>query len=178
MRSCGNCPSLFPTARELSPLEKSSPHASRCVLVITDDSANAKLIRESLSGAALEPFRVEGPCGLADAMERLKQHKLAAIILDMSVPGSQGLEALDQVSKAAPSLPILILSGAEDEEFAKQALGRGAQDYLPKSHLNSYSLPRALQAVITFKLASEALFSDRERGRSHAELHWRCCAEH
>ena len=64
---------------------------------------------------------------------------------------------------AAPRVPILILSGTEDEETAKQAMRRGAQDYLPKGHLNSYSLPRAVQTVIALKIAAEALLSDRDR---------------
>jgi diguanylate cyclase (GGDEF)-like protein/PAS domain S-box-containing protein len=144
-------------------LEESSALSSRCVLLVTNDSRNANLIRESLPDAGAEPFRVEWVCQPSDAIERLKQQKPAAIILDLSVPGSHGIEPFDQVSKAAPTVPILILSGATNEEDAKQALRRGAQDYLPKRHLNSYSLPRAVQTVIALKLASEALFSDRER---------------
>jgi PAS domain-containing protein len=62
-----------------------------------------------------------------------------------------------------PSSSILVLTASEDEETAKKAVQRGAQDYLPKSHLDSYSLPRAIRTVIALKIAAEALLGDRER---------------
>jgi diguanylate cyclase (GGDEF)-like protein/PAS domain S-box-containing protein len=147
-------------------LVKSSPHSLRYVLVITNDSRDAKVIRESLAGAGLESFRVEWVCLLSVAIDRLKRLKVATVILDLSLPDSHGIETFEKVSMAAPRVPILILSGTEDDETVKQAMRRGAQDYLPKSHLNSYSLPRAVQTVIALKIAAEALLSDRERAEA------------
>ena len=144
-------------------MEESQPHHSGHVLVITNDSSDARLIRESLAGARFESFEVEWACSLSDGIDRLKRLKIATVILDLSLPDGHGMEAFDSVSMSAPGVPILVLCGSDDEETAKKAVQRGAQDYLPKSHLDSYSLPRAVQTVIALKIASEALLGDRER---------------
>ena len=106
---------------------------------------------------------MEWVCSLSDGIDRLKRLKVVTVILDLSLPDSHGIETVDRVSMSAPGVPILILSGSEEEETAKRAMQRGAQDYLPKSHLDSYSLPRAVQTVIALKIAAEALLGDRER---------------
>lgn len=100
---------------------------------------------------------------LSDGIDRLQRGQSTAVILDLSLPDSQGIEAFDRVSAAAPRVPILILSGPEEEEAAKRAVQRGAQDYLPRDRLDSYTLPRAVQSVIALKIAAEALVGNRER---------------
>jgi diguanylate cyclase (GGDEF)-like protein/PAS domain S-box-containing protein len=144
-------------------LETSKPHHAGLVLVITNDSRDAGVIRQSLAGTGLESFDVERVCTLSDGVERLKKLNILALILDLSLPDSQGIETFDKVATVAPEVPVLVLSGPEAEETAKQAVQRGAQDYLPKSHLDSYSLPRAVQTVIALKSAAEALVGDRQR---------------
>ena len=144
-------------------METSKPHHAGPVLVITNDSRDAGVIRQSLAGAGLQSFDVERVCTLSDGIERLKKLNILALILDLSLPDSQGIETFDKVAMVAPEVPILVLSGPEEEETAKQAVQRGAQDYLPKSHLDSYSLPRAVQTVIALKSAAEALVGDRQR---------------
>lgn len=144
-------------------METSKPHHAGLVLVITNDSRDAGVIRQSLAGAGLQSFDVERVCTLSDGIERLKKLNILALILDLSLPDSQGIETFDKVAMVAPEVPILVLSGPEEEETAKQAVQRGAQDYLPKSHLDSYSLPRAVQTVIALKSAAEALVGDRQR---------------
>lgn len=139
-----------------------SRHCGR-VLVITNDSGDARVIREALVGAGFDSFEVEWVCSLADGIERLERLQIAAVILDLFLPDSHGIETFDRVSIVAPRVPVLILSGPEDEKAAKRAVQRGAQDFLPKSHLDSYSLPRAIKTVIALKIAAEALLGDRER---------------
>ncbi|MGC1108176.1 MAG: EAL domain-containing protein, partial [Candidatus Acidiferrales bacterium] len=84
-------------------------------------------------------------------------------ILGLSLRDSSGIETFDKLFAAAPSIPILIAGGNNDEMLAKQAVERGAQDYLLPDHLNSYSLPRALKNAIERKGVEDALFSERER---------------
>jgi len=146
-------------------MEKPKPHHSGHVLVITNDARDAKVIRESFAVAGLESFEVEWVCSLSEGIDRLKRLKIVTVILDLSLPDSHGVETFDRVSMSAPGVPILILVGSEseEEENAKKAIQRGAQDYLPKSHLDSYSLPRAVQNVIALKIAAEALLGDQER---------------
>jgi len=68
-------------------------------------------------------------------------------------------------SRAAPDVPILILGGSAEEALAKQAVGRGAQDYLLPGRLDSYSLPRALRNAIERKAVEDALFVEKERAQ-------------
>lgn len=144
-------------------METSKPHHAGHVLVITSDFADAQVIRDSLEGAPRGPFEVEWVGRLSDGIDRLQKRQSTAVMLDLSLPDSQGIETFDRVSMVAPRVPILILSGPEEEEAAKKAVQRGAQDYLPRNRLDSYTLPRAVQSVIALKIAAEALGGDRER---------------
>ncbi len=144
-------------------METSKPQPDAHVLVITNNPADAKAIRRCLRGKAGGPFEVEWVGCLADGIDRLQRRVSTAVILDCSLPDSHGIEAFDRVSMAAPRVPILLLSGPADEEIAQKAVLRGAQDYLPRTRLDSYSLPRAVQTVIAQKMAAEALGGDRER---------------
>ena len=74
-------------------------------------------------------------------------------MLDLSLPDSQGIETFDKLHDAAPDIPILVLGGDDDEALAEQAVARGAQDYLLPSHLNAYSLQRALRNAIERKMS-------------------------
>src|SRR5713226_4798797 len=76
---------------------------------------------------------------------------------------SQRIQTFDKLLIAAPDVPILILGGPDDEALAKQAVARGAQDYLLPGHLDSYSLPRALRNAIERKAVEDALFVEKER---------------
>lgn len=87
------------------------------------------------------------------------------VLLDLLQSDVQGIGTLDRLLAAAPRVPVLVLCDAGDEDLAMQAVQRGAQDYLLKKHLDSYSLPRALRNVIDRKLAEEALFLERERAQ-------------
>ena len=87
------------------------------------------------------------------------------VLLDLLLPDVLGIGTLDRLLAAAPRIPVLVICDAGDEDLAMQAVQRGAQDYLLKNHLDSYSLPRALRNAIDRKLAEEALFLERERAQ-------------
>jgi diguanylate cyclase (GGDEF)-like protein/PAS domain S-box-containing protein len=80
----------------------------------------------------------------------------------LSLPDSQGIETFDKLFSAAPDVPILVL-GNGNEALAKEAVGRGAQDYLLAGHIDSYSLPRALRNAIERKAVEDALYVEKER---------------
>ena len=103
MVSCGIGPPFF----RIVALEELPPCSLRHVLVVTNDSRDAKVIRESLAGAELESFGVEWVCLLSDALDRLKRLHVATVILALSLPDSDGIETFDKVSMAAPRVPIL-----------------------------------------------------------------------
>ncbi|MGH8246618.1 MAG: PAS domain-containing protein, partial [Gammaproteobacteria bacterium] len=135
------------------------------VLIVGGDPAEAKAIGRILLSARDGPFHVERVAQLSDGLERLGKGGIGAVLLDLLIPDSQGIESLDRLLLAAPNVPILVLSSPGDQDIARQAIQRGAQDYLPKDHLDSYSLPRAVRHVIARKAVEEALFEEKERGQ-------------
>jgi PAS domain-containing protein len=85
--------------------------------------------------------------------------------VDLFLPDSRGIETFDRLFNAAPQIPILVLSGSQDEEIAKSAVQRGAQDYLLKDRLDSYLLPKALGNMVERAANAEALFEEKERAQ-------------
>ena len=98
------------------------------VLLIEDDPADARLIQDSLADTADGTFLVEWVPQLSDALERLGRESVEVILLDLTLPDIQGIKAYEQVFQAAPNALILVLSGASDEEVARQAVLLGAHD--------------------------------------------------
>jgi PAS domain S-box-containing protein len=139
------------------------------VLLIEDDPADARLIQDALAGTGNSPFRVEWARQLSDALERLAGEGFEVILLDLSLPDSQGLDAFDQVFQAAPDSLILVLSGLTDEDTALQALERGAHDYFSKGHVDAHWLPRALRYVIDRKTARGVLQNSEARFRAMSD---------
>src|SRR6202049_4167043 len=135
------------------------------LLLIEDDRAYAKLIRKMLTDPSVGPFQVEWVASLSSGLERLSKGGIGGILADLFLPDSQGMQTLDSLLLAAPCVPILVLSDPNDEDIGSQAVQHGAQDYLPKSFLNHYTLSRVVRNMIDRKCADEALFAERERAQ-------------
>jgi diguanylate cyclase (GGDEF)-like protein/PAS domain S-box-containing protein len=133
------------------------------ILLIENDPAAANEIRTALTAAGGNSFDVEWVQLLSDGLERLSKRGIAAILLELSLPDSEGIETFDKLFTAAPDVPILILGGNANEALAKEAVGHGAQDYLLPGHFDSYSLPRALRNAIERKTVEDALYVEKER---------------
>src|SRR5580698_9131174 len=87
---------------------------------------------------------------------------LDAVILDLDLPDSHGIDSFDQLFALAPNIPILVLVGHEDEAIGRSAVQRGAQDYLIKDHLDGYLLPKIIYSMIERAANTEALFEAKE----------------
>jgi diguanylate cyclase (GGDEF)-like protein/PAS domain S-box-containing protein len=133
------------------------------ILLIGNDPAAADEIRAALAGAGSGSFDLEGVQKLSEGLARLGKKGIDAVLLSLSLPDSDGMETFDKLFAAAPDIPILILGDNVNEVLAKQAVARGAQDYLLPSHLNAYSLPRALRNAIERKAVDDALYLEKER---------------
>jgi diguanylate cyclase (GGDEF)-like protein/PAS domain S-box-containing protein len=133
------------------------------ILLIENDPVAAEEICSALAAGGAGAFDLEWVRQLSDAFPLLEKKNIAAVLLELSLPDSQGIETFDRLFTAAPDVPILVLGGEEHEELAKEAVGRGAQDYLLPGHLDSYSLPRALRNAIERKAVEDALFVEKER---------------
>ncbi len=135
----------------------------RTILLIGNDPATANQVRAALAAVVDGSFDMKWARQLSDGLMELSQGGVDALLLNLSLPDSQGIETFDKLLVAAPDIPILILGNDDDDELSKQAVGRGAQDYLPPGHLDSYSLPRALRNAITRKAVEDSLYLEQER---------------
>ena len=135
------------------------------VLLIENDASAAAVIQEALADPSDSPFIVEWVRRLCDGLERVSRGGIAAVLLDLFLPDSQGINTFNTLSLAAPGVPVLVLGGLSDEEIAKEAVNRGAQDYLLKIRLDRYSLTRALHRVIARQAVEDALFLEKERAQ-------------
>jgi len=136
---------------------------SQRILLIQDDPSAAKGIVDALSQSNGEPFKVEWVRNCAEGLEKLAG--AAAILVDLCLPDSRGIETFDRLFRVAPQIPILVLCSAQEEETAKLAVQCGAQDYLFKAHLDAYLLPKAVASMIERAANSEALFEEKERAQ-------------
>jgi len=133
------------------------------ILLIDSNMAIATKIATTLAGGGSDSFNVECVQKLSEGLERLGKRGIAAILLALPLPDSNGVETFDKLFAAAPDIPILILGTDDQEDLAKQAVARGAQDYLLPGHLDAYSLVRALRNAIERKSIEDALFVEKER---------------
>jgi len=129
------------------------------ILLVEDNEDDALLIRETLSEATLEITRAER---LSDALEQLAKARFDAILLDLSLPDAHGLNTIGRVLGQAPGVPIVVLTGLNDEDAAVKAVEQGAQDYLIKGQVDGHLLARSLRYAIQRHRAEERL---KERNR-------------
>lgn len=135
------------------------------ILVIECDAATVELILGALSKASYGPHPIECVATLADGLARISKGGIKAILLNLFLSDSQGIETFDKLYATAPHVPVLVLSEEAQEGVAQQAIQNGAQDYFLKNHITSYSLSHTLRNVITRKAADEALFVEKERAQ-------------
>jgi diguanylate cyclase (GGDEF)-like protein len=125
------------------PFEEGPGHMIR-VLLVEDNPGDARYVREILQEQATAGFDLTHAPRLSDALRRLGENAYDAILLDLGLPDARGLEAVQPLKNAAPHLPIVVLSGLQDQAMALEAVQRGAQDYLVKGQGNGELLARAL----------------------------------
>ena len=117
------------------------------ILLIEDSVAEAHLLMENLRDLS-EPFDLVHTELLADGLAILKRQPFDAVLLDLSLPDSRGLESLSPVHAAAPETAIVVLTGLDDEAIATGAIRLGAEDYLVKGQADSRLLIRSLRYAI------------------------------
>ena len=102
---------------------------------------------------------------MGDAEKYLAAYPVDIILLDLGLPDVQGLEAVRRARKAAQGVPLVVLSGLDDESMAIQAMQEGAQDYLIKGQIEPRELIRALRYAVERKIIEETLFEEKERAQ-------------
>jgi PAS domain S-box-containing protein/putative nucleotidyltransferase with HDIG domain len=127
------------------------------VLLIEDNPGDARLIQEMLAEADGARFELECAGRLTAGLDRLAANDIGLVLLDLGLPDSQGFETFAKAYVEAPRVPIVVLSGVADENLAMKIVQEGAQDYLVKADLDSYSLMRTIRYAIERKRAEEEL---------------------
>jgi two-component system phosphate regulon sensor histidine kinase PhoR len=131
--------------------------ASFKVLLIEDNPGDARLLREMLVEIGDAPFELEWADRLSAGLDRLAKGDIDAILLDLSLPDSQGLGTFTQVYAQASHIPITVLTGLDDATLAVRAVREGAQDYLVKGSMDGNLLARTIRYGIERKRTEKAL---------------------
>ena len=118
------------------------------LLLVEDNLTDALLIDELLRKQNDRESNVRHVKKVTEAIESLDRDDFDAILLDLFLPDSQGIESLDLVQQKAPQLPIVILTGTKDPSMALRSLRQGAQDYLVKGEFGGKTLTRSIEYAI------------------------------
>ncbi len=132
------------------------------VLLVEDNPGDARLIRRMLADAGAgsaesQPFDVTCVDTLAGGVHSVHADGSDVILLDLSLPDSQGLNTLASMQAAAPAVPVVVLTGLADASAALAAVQNGAQDYLVKGHVDPYALSNSIRYARERKQLLEAL---------------------
>ncbi|HET7813250.1 MAG TPA: hybrid sensor histidine kinase/response regulator, partial [Candidatus Baltobacteraceae bacterium] len=117
------------------------------VLVVEDSTTDAKIVQQYLRSGE-RPARTRVVSRLSAALALIAEETFDVVLLDLTLPDAEGLDAVRRMHEALPGVPIVILSASENEDVATQAVKLGAQDYLIKGQVDDASLRRALRYAI------------------------------
>ena len=142
------------------------------VLLVEDNPGDARLAEEMLAEAGPGRFAVETAERLSDAIEQLGSNPFDVVLLDLSLPDAQGLDSVERMQVCFPRIPVVVLSGLNNDEVALEAVQKGAQDYLAKGE-GSSMMARAIRYAIERKREQWLLLEEKEK----AELATRARSE-
>ena len=135
------------------------------LLLVEDNSGDARLLREMLNEQDSRTTEMTHAVCMSETERHLAERAFDIILLDLVLPDAQGLAVVRRVRELAPRIPLVVLTGLDDESLAAQALQEGAQDYLIKGQIDTRALFRALRYAVERKTMEEALFVEKERAQ-------------
>ncbi len=120
------------------------------VLMIEDNPGDARIIQDMLADAENIEFAIDWKQTLRGGLESLSENKYDVVLLDLGLPDSpQSSVSFTRVQAISPGVPIIILTGLDDETFAVTMVKRGAQDYLIKGRIDTDTLVRTIRYAIS-----------------------------
>ncbi|MBI2478881.1 MAG: response regulator [Planctomycetia bacterium] len=139
------------------------------VLHVEDDISYQRLAAKMLETSSVVKFRVDQVTRLETALRMLQDETYDLVMLDLSLPGSSGLDTLSELLREVPDVPVIVLTGRDDDATAIQGMQLGAEDFLTKTETNLRFCPRAAQLAITRRrrITLEDL-SDEAEGESES----------
>ena len=142
-----------------------SKKSIKTLLLVEDNPGDAGLFREMFNEQGSHDTELTVVGSMSEAEEHLSRCVFDIILLDLGLPDAQGLGAVRRAHAAAPRVPLVVLTGLDDESLAAQALQEGAQDHLIKGQVDARGLLRALGYAVERKIMEEALFVEKERAQ-------------
>jgi DNA-binding response OmpR family regulator len=133
------------------------------VLLIEDNEDDAELIQQALCERSTEAVTLNWADRLQTGIQKLTECPVDAVLVDLSLPDSQGLETLDRVRAQAHDAPVIVLTGLDNDVVAEKSLLHGAQDYLVKGRLTGDALRRAIRYAMGRHRVEQALRKSEER---------------
>jgi sigma-B regulation protein RsbU (phosphoserine phosphatase) len=135
------------------------------MLLIEDDPDDVHFLHRALHKASGVRFQVETAKNLEESLARLKQGGMDVILLDLTLPESSGMDTFKAIKAKAQEVPIIVLSGLDDETLALNAVHAGAEDYLVKGRVDSQLITRAVIYAMERTESRKALLKAEERYR-------------
>src|ERR1700681_4638618 len=118
------------------------------VLLVEDNAGDARLLREMFTTERPGSIELTHLMRLGEALVHLAKGGVDIVLLDMGLPDGHGLDTVRRARAVAPDVPLIVLTGLDDEALAAEAMKEGAQDYLIKGQIENRALPRALRHAI------------------------------
>ena len=125
------------------------------VLVVEDNSRDAEFVQWLLARCEFARFEVTRAARLSSALPIAQSMRCDLVLLDLSLPDALGLRTLREFVLAVPSIPIIVLTGLDEESTVLQAIGHGAQDYFVKGRNDMRLLSRSIRFAIERKAFEE-----------------------
>ena len=135
----------------------------RRLLLIEDNLGDARLLRELLKDSGSNLINLHHVETMTEAELYLAHESADVILLDLGLADAQGLEAVRRAHTTAAHVPLVVMTGLDDESLATLALKEGAVDYLVKGQIDARALGRAISYAVERKILQEAMFAEKER---------------
>jgi DNA-binding response OmpR family regulator len=141
------------------------------LLLIEDDYQDVALVRETLSASKPTLFNLEHADSLSAGIELISTVEIHLVLLDMGLPDSQGIHTLQKLRSAVPDLPVIVLTGLDDEVLGIKLLQMGAQDYIVKGNIDRQILNRSIRYAIERQNLWMQLEREHQKNADTQEMH-------
>ena len=131
------------------------------ILLIEDNPGDIRLVKEMLNEIKSYKYNLISAESLKEGCEQIRKNNLVLILLDLNLPDSRGKATFDTVIKFSENIPIVLISGLQDEQLSLSLIKEGAQDYILKQDLNSNLLAKTIQYAVIRKNADVELHASK-----------------